>query len=483
MARGQVIGIRVAFALACSLAGSCGAVADSGTTILLQGGTLSGLGTVTATSVGITSSGLTATVSGVSLPVLGTSITAASINISGSGATVALPNVNLPGVSLATTPLSVNLALGQPLLELPGVGITVAGQRQLILLDNGLLGDLINQVSPITQLFAGIGSTEALAPMEQLLDGFAFGELGSPDCSFGGSAALAPLPVSNAWTWNAVTMGTADHSGYQVQQGGDAPTCRSTLPLQSLERTQLPGLLWDASSALGLKRGTLHVGFTGGGSEKDVQIKASAMLRDAGVTHAGSARLTSWSMGSFALLTTGTSYAGSAIGAGWGRSESANYVLGSASDYDTSTVFAAGILGKILPLTDALRFDVRGTLAYQRTVGDAHVDTLGIVYGDHSIESVSATLSGRLFGVFRQGDLAIRPYLQAGVSQRLHYDNQLEVGGIAVTFDEADTSLFAATGLDLEISQTLQFSAGVRQDYSRNSESVTGRFGLSLKLN
>ena len=87
MARGQVIGIRVAFALACSLAGSCGAVADSGTTILLQGGTLSGLGTVTATSVGITSSGLTATVSGVSLPVLGTSITAASINISGSGAT------------------------------------------------------------------------------------------------------------------------------------------------------------------------------------------------------------------------------------------------------------------------------------------------------------------------------------------------------------------------------------------------------------
>jgi outer membrane autotransporter protein len=253
--------------------------------------------------------------------------------------------------------------------------------------------------------------------------------------------------------------------------------------MQSVEHTHLPGVLWDASSAFGLERGTLHLGFTGGLGDKDVQVKASGMLRDMGLAHSGAARLTSTSVGAFSLLTTGPWYAGSIVGGGLGRSESRNYLLGSKSDYDTSTIVAAGVVGAIVPLSEAVRFDLRSMLAYQRTLGEGHVDSLGVVYGDHTIEALSATLSGRLFAVFRPGSVTLRPYLQAGVTQRLHYDDRLQIGNVAFTLEEADTTFFAAGGLDLEIGRTLQLSAGVRQEHSDDLDSLAGRLGVLIKLN
>jgi outer membrane autotransporter protein len=206
-------------------------------------------------------------------------------------------------------------------------------------------------------------------------------------------------------------------------------------------------------------------------------------LLDAGIVYAGAARLTSTMVGGYSLLSSGNWYLGSAIGSAWGRNESRDFVLGSTSDYDTSTFVAAGILGNVVPINDNLRFDVRGTLAYQRTVGDAHVDSLGIAYGEHAIEAANATLSGRLFGLFRQGALTIRPYLQAGITHRLHYDNEVEIDGVGFIFEDSDTSIFAATGLDFDIDRSLQLSAGVRHEHSSDVDSLTARFGVVLKLN
>jgi hypothetical protein len=217
--------------------------------------------------------------------------------------------------------------------------------------------------------------------------------------------------------WGSNTVGTTEHDGYQLRDGESAE-CGAPLPFKALEKTSLPGILWDASSVFGLQRGTLHLGLTGGVTDTETQIRANGAWLDAGITQAGAARLTSTSVGSFSLLTAGNWYAGSAIGSAWGRSENRNFLLGSSSDYDTSSFVAAGIVGTIVPVTGNIRFDVRGTLAYQRTAADAHVDTLGIAYGGHTIESTDATLSGRLFTIHRQNDLTIRPHAPPGLRQR-----------------------------------------------------------------
>jgi hypothetical protein len=343
-------------------------------------------------------------------------------------------------------------------------------------------GDVINHVSPITQLFANIGSAEAFASVDQLLNGLAFGNDAPSACAAVDASTLGPLPTADISVWNALAVARTDHDGYRIN-GENGVSCGSTLPFQTMERTQLPGVLWDASSAFGFKKGTFHMGFSGGATESDTQIKASAALRDAGIERAGSNRMRAWSVSSFSLLTMEKWYAGSAFGSAWGRTESQNFVLGSDSDYDTSTFVAAGFVGTIIPLTEAARFDVRGTLSYQRTVGEAHADSLGLAYSDHTIAAADAMLSARLFGIFRHDGMTIRPFIQAGITHHLSYNNHLEIDGVAFTMQEADTTIFTATGLDFEIDRTLQVSVGVRHEQSPDAESVTGRFGLSLRLN
>jgi len=440
----------------------------SGLSATLPSANVAGLVSLSSASVTLSSNDLNATLPSANVAGL-VSLSSASVSLNSSGLSATLPGANVTDL-VSLSPTSVSLTEKGTAVTLPNVD--VGGKT---LLSGG-------QIAPIAQLFASIGSAEAFAPVEQLLNGLAFGDNASPGCTNAESSALESLPAANIGTWNAATFGSTDHDGYRVNAHSGA-SCGSTLPFQTTHRTQLPGVVWDASTALGLKQGTLHLGLSGGAMETNTQLSPTAALRDAGITRGGAARLRSWSVGGFSLLTGDNWYAGTAVGSAWGRTESQNFVLGSDSEYGTSTLVAAGFLGTIVPLTETLRFDVRGTLSHQRTVGEAHVDSMGLVYGDHTIEATDAMLSGRLFGVFRQDQMTIRPFIQAGVTHHLSYSNQLEIDGIAFNLQEADTSIFAATGLDFEISNTLQLSVGVRHDRSPDLESVTGRFGFSLRLN
>jgi hypothetical protein len=459
--------------------GSLG-VSGSGVAVVTPGISLANLAAVTPASVNVSSKGISVATPGVTVAGIA-SVGHATVSLSGAGASIALPNVNVAGISVSATPLNVNLARG-PLLEVPAVAVGPGGLGTLTLPGGGGIGDILNQSTASTQMLANIGSAEAMAPVEQLLSGFAFGDAASPEGGCANAGALTPLAGSNVWMWNASTIRSRDHDGYRVS-GAEGADCGSTLPLHTHETARLPGFMWDATSAFGLKAGKLHMGFSGGATETDTQVKASAALRDAGFSRAGSLQLKSWSAGAFSLLTMKHWYAGSAVGSAWGQAESQNFVVGSASDYDTTTYVAAGFLGTIVPLAETLRFDLRATLSYQRTIGESHVDTLGLVYGDHTIQSADAALSGRLFGVFRHGDVVVRPFVQAGITQHLSYDNQLTIDGVAYALHEADTSVFAASGVDFEIAKTLQFSVGVRHEASEDQESWAGRIGFSARLN
>ena len=459
--------------------GSLG-VSGSGVTVVTPGISVANIAAVTPASAGVSRNGISVATPGVTVAGLA-SVGQATVGLSSAGVSVALPNMNVVGISVSATPLNVNLA-GGTLLEVPAVAVGLGGLGSLTLPGGGGIGDILNQSTASTQMLANIGSAEAMAPVEQLLNGFAFGDAASLEGGCGNAGALTPLAGTNVWMWNASTIRSRDHDGYRVHSA-DGADCGSTLPLHTQETARLPGFMWDASSAFGLKAGKLHMGFSGGATETDTQVKASAALKDAGFSRAGSLQLKSWSAGAFSLLTMKHWYAGSAIGGAWGQAESKNFVVGSASDYDTNTYVAAGFLGTIVPVSETLRFDLRATLSYQRTIGDSHVDTRGLAYGDHTIQSADAALSGRLFGVFRHGDVVIRPFVQAGITQHLSYDNQLTIDGVAYALHEADTSIFAASGVDFEIAKTLQFSVGVRHEASQDFESWAGRIGFSARLN
>jgi len=296
---------------------------------------------------------------------------------------------------------------------------------------------------------------------------------------------MVALSLSNLWMWNAVTFGTSNHGGYQFRAGsGDNVITGTTLEMRTNQRSEMPGLLWDASTLVGLRPGTLHFGVNGGIAESDLDVRGNSALRSLGITQAGAGNLKSWSAGGFALLTTRAWYTGAAAGGSWGRAETENYVTGARSDYDGSSFTSALFTGTILPvISDDVRLDLRATLGYQRTVGEAHNDTVGITYSDHTVETFDGSLSARLFGVVRLSSLTLRPYVQAGVAHRFHYLNELQIQGIDFSFDDADTSVFFAGGLDFDINSRLQLSAGVRHDRSPDYDSLTGRFGLLWKLN
>jgi hypothetical protein len=453
-------------------------VGSKGLDVKVPGVSVANAVTVTPTLISVNNNGVSATLSGVNVA-NAISVSPTSVALNNNGLSTTLPSTNILGV-VKTPGGSVDLAAPATPPPAPPPPPASPGAQTLKTLSER---DVITQLSPTTQQFAGLGSAEAFASVEQVISGLAFGNDAPSACANANAAAggSAYSGASDIWAWNSVTLGRTNHEGYQVS--ADGTSCGFTAPFQTLERAQLPGVLFDASSAFGMKKGSLHVGFSSGAADTDTRVKASAAMRDSGLAQTGSTRMRSWSMGGFSLLTTENWYAGSAFGSAWGRADTQSYLLGSNSDYDTSTFVAAGFVGTVIPLSENLRFDVRGTLSYQRTVGDAHVDSLGLVYGDHTIEAADVMLSGRLFGVFREGDMVVRPFIQAGLTHHLRYTNQLEIDGIAYSLQEADTTLFAATGLDFEINRTLQLSVGVRHDRSPDTESVTGRFGLSLRLN
>jgi len=456
------------------------------------------------TAAGISIPPIIVSGTGVSLPATGLPVIAIP--------TVTLPAVNVPSISVAipgvatvtlpsaTVPsLNVLNIVGIPpglnlpadvsalLINLPGVSVVAPGSAPLAVASSNGLGGVLNQVVPVNQQLAASAAASLLGPVEQLLDGLAAGD-GMTNAraieiaTVSGSAA--PSGVPNVWMWNAVTAGRGQHDGLKYRSDADSSLATgSTLPVRSVDKAMLPGLLWDASTFFGVRKGMLHFGITGGVAQSDIEIGSSAALADAGIAQAGSASFTSHSIGGFAIVTTGTWYAGATAGGSWGRSEVENYLLEATSDYRTSSFIASSLLGTILPITNIIRFDARGSLAYQRTIGDSHLDTLGIVYGEHAIESVHGSLSGRLFGTVRLGNTTVRPYAQAGLAHRFHYANELRIQGIDFAFDDAGTSLFAAAGIDLEIGSSLQLSAGARQDHSRDFDSLSARFGIALRLN
>ena len=269
---------------------------------------------------------------------------------------VQLPDLDLPNVlHLDVSRLSPELRrrFGDEdllLINLPGITIVLPDLPVVGGLGSGVLGVVLDQVSSVSQTLSNTANQALLSPVQQILDNLLSGggaaSSSSPNgpsaAGAGGVSGMAALPLSNLWMWNAGTFGTSNHGGYQFRAGsGDTIITGTTLEVRSNDRSEMPGLLWDASTLAGLRPGTVHFGVNGGIAESDLDVRANSALRSLGLTQAGVGNLKSWSAGGFALLTTRAWYTGAAAGGSWGRAETDNLVTGARSDFDGSSFTSA----------------------------------------------------------------------------------------------------------------------------------------------
>ena len=136
-------------------------------------------------------------------------------------------------------------------------------------------------------------------------------------------------------------------------------------------------------------------------------------------------------------------------------------------------LLVAGILGLVLSAWPPVEW----------LAGDAYADSAGVGYGVSHTGSLTGVLSGRLFSKFDVNEVTLRPFVQAGVSERFQNRNEMSVGGTVFKYDDARTAGFARAGLDMDIGPAMQTYIAVRSDFSRDSWAVGGQVGISIKLN
>jgi hypothetical protein len=364
-------------------------------------------------------------------------------------------SIELPGVPAATAELlGRNPETGAGLLLQQAAGLT----RAL----NGAVAGISGQVS-------GIALDLGLADLKG----------GSP----GGALVTAPLVAGSPghelsmFAVSGVTR--LSHEGYRSSSalpGGNGMT-------PEFDETDIGltvGLRWDASHHAGLDRGALTFGLIANYTHTDIDLGTNDVLAEF-FDRTGSADVDSVSLGSFGLITDGRKYGLVTVTGTLGAPQTQNFVLGSTADYDTAGIAVSAMGGVLVPM-GATTLDLRGGFNFIRAAADDYADSAGVHFSDATLEEITGTVSARLSRQVKLEDGSFRPFIQGGLTQRLHYSNEVDVEGVTFSFDDADTTVFARAGVDFDIDRFLQAYVAVRGDANESLEAVAAQVGLTFKL-
>jgi outer membrane autotransporter protein len=79
------------------------------------------------------------------------------------------------------------------------------------------------------------------------------------------------------------------------------------------------------------------------------------------------------------------------------------------------------------------------------------------------------------------GAVTIRPFAQAGVTQRFDQENRVEIDGVAYSFSDADFSLFGRVGLDIDW-DCFQAYLAFKGENGADRNVISGQIGITVKL-
>jgi outer membrane autotransporter protein len=341
-----------------------------------------------------------------------------------------------------------------------------------------------DEIADISQALAGLGQTMAVAGIlaSSLTQDMLSAALDGGMAADGG--AVSPLIVGGSAFQGGpyVVSGYKhrSHDGYSVESSL-APSPSVTPGFEEENYGLTIGGRFDGSELLGASPNSVTFGVLGNYTRTEIDIDAPGGFP--GLTSGGSATVDSWSVGSFALVTDGAHYGVVSVTGTFGSPETEAEIVGPVSAaFNNYAVATSAVAGVLIPMGGTVRLDLRGGLDYVYARSDDFEDSIGVEYTDGHTEELAGNVSARLFGVLKTGGYDVRPFLQAGLSHRFLYENELKVAGIAFSFDEADTSVFGRAGIDFSLSESAQAYVAVRGDASEDFEAIAAQVGLTFKL-
>jgi hypothetical protein len=374
-----------------------------------------------------------------------------------------LPTICLPGTTIDLADLP------------PSVGDVLEGNP------GTATGLLFQQAAGLTQALNG-----AVAGISGQVAGLAL-DLGLTDLKGGGPSGggLVNAPVIAGSPGQELSMFAVSgvtklsHDGYQASSslgGGNGLT-------PAFDETDVGltvGLRWDASRRFDLEQNSLTFGLIANYTHTDIDVGTNEVLAPF-FDKTGSADIDSWSVGTFGLITDGRKYGLLTVTGTFGTPQTENYVLGSTADFSTAGIAVSAMSGVLVPLGGST-LDLRGGFNFIHASADDFVDSAGIRFSDAELEEISGTVSARLFRVVKLDEGSFRPFIQGGLTQRLHYSNEVNVENVTFSFEDADTIVFARAGVDFDIDRYLQAYVAVRGDASESFEAIAAQVGLTFRL-
>lgn len=396
---------------------------------------------------------------------------------------VPLPVIQTPEGALPIVQLPLPGCTGDIAACLPGTVLDLAGLPSGIIdlvreLPEAATGLLLQQTAALSQVVSGLTGTIASNLTNVVLDlGLVDAAGGGP----GGAAASGPLVVSAPASPLSMFMVSGvkklSHDGFSTTSllgNGTTPAFDET------DYGLTVGIRWDASRHFDLAPNTFTFGLVGNYTHTDLDFGTNATLAPF-LDKSGTAEVDSWSAGAFGLITDGHKYGLLTLNATLGSPETENFALASTAEYNTFGIAASAVSGVLIPVGQAT-LDLRGGFTFISASGDDFTDSAGVRFRDAELEEISGEVSARLFQVMRLESGTLRPFIQGGLSQRLHYSNEVEVEGVKFSFEDADTTAFARVGVDFDIDRSLQAYVSVRGDVSESIEAISAQIGLTLKL-
>jgi outer membrane autotransporter protein len=240
------------------------------------------------------------------------------------------------------------------------------------------------------------------------------------------------------------------------------------------------GTRFDGSQHFGAPAGSVTLGIIANYTHTDIDVGAPSGFPD---LSGGTAEVDSWSLGTYGLVTDGQRYGLVTVTGTYGTPETSTTIVAPVSaEFSNFGLATSAMAGVLVPVGASAKLDLRGGLNYVYAESEDFEDSLGTSFTDGRMEEFSGTMSARLFSVLSGADYTIRPFVQGGLTHRLHYENELKIEAETFAFDDADTSVFARAGIDFEVSQSTQAYLAVRGDASEDFEAIAAQVGVTFKL-
>lgn len=359
----------------------------------------------------------------------------------------------------------------------------------LALVAGGLLRPLLVIFTTISMSIAMLGLASAQSPSSTVEAIPAINEMGArtlgrtlQDMT---SAAADGIftPIANIGPRGRCAHTEGDGSRFTGSSGGGVNFTGSTLGFSANECSILGSVQFDFTESNVFGDGTAFmVGLFGGYTDMGVDFDRSPFEIAAGV-NGTTANNESGIIGGYATIARDGYYGVISTGFMFGQTTIDERIRNAHGEYDTSAYSVSGTVGKLIPVTDRLKLDLRGSLQYVNHDGDAFIDSIGNVFGKSEVSYWQGQVSAGLSSTIVVDDMTFQPYVRTALATDFDYESKSSVNGFVFDFDSGnDYTLTFAGGVLANVSEKVQISGEVAFDHSEDEDSFGGKLGVKFRF-